>query len=90
MKMTPRPTLQGAGFWNWYAPGQRGPANEGGGGGLYGVLAADQAFSEFSAFAKQLAAYNTPVPGCTPPAPAPTPNAMDCSSTAVRGLAGTG
>ncbi|KAK9812428.1 hypothetical protein WJX73_010063 [Symbiochloris irregularis] len=82
--------LKGAGFWQFYAPGQIGPANEGLGEGLYGILPTDQAFLEFSDFAEKLAAFNTPDPSCQLPAPAPIPKAQNCSSTEVRGLPGTG
>ena len=82
--------MQGAGFWQWYAPGQVGPANEGGGEGLYGVLTVDTSFQEFAAFAQDIAALDATVPGCINPAPAPLPNALDCTSTEIRGLAGTG
>ena len=81
---------QGAGFWQWYAPGQVGPANEGGGSGRYGILAGDTAFQEIAAFAQELAALDTTVPGCVPPPPAPQPAARDCTRTQVRGLPGTG
>ena len=82
--------MQGVGFWQFYAPGQVGPANEGGGTGLYGILAADQAFKIFSDFAQRLSAFDTPVPKCPTAAPVPKPVAEDCTRTQVRGLPGTG
>lgn len=36
--------LQGAGFWEWFAPGQIAPASEGYGQGLYGIYETDEAF----------------------------------------------
>ena len=82
--------MQGVGFWQFYAPGQVGPANEGGGSGLYGILAADQAFKEFGDFSNRLSDFDTPVSNCPAAAPVPKPNAQDCTRTQVKGLPGTG
>jgi mannan endo-1,4-beta-mannosidase len=81
---------QGIGFWEWFAPGQKGPQSEGGGQGLYGIYATDSTFKLIQdnvAFINGLAS-DAP-PGCNSKA-APVVPVKNCSSTHVNGLPGTG
>lgn len=82
--------VQGIGFWEWFAPGQKGPTSEGGGAGLYGIYESDDTFNLIKqnvAFLNSRAAPSPP--GCKPKT-APGVPVKDCTSTQVDGLPGTG
>ncbi|CAL8463534.1 g3068 [Coccomyxa elongata] len=86
----PGSPLKGIGFWEWFAPGQKGPASEGGGAGLYGIYETDDTFNLIKqnvAFLNSRAAPSPP--GCTPKT-APAVPVKNCTGTQVNGLPGTG
>lgn len=86
----------GALFWQLYAPGQRAPAEEGGGpGGLFGVFETDSTWKLVSNFTKSMQQLNQQPPrsGSCPVKKSDSVNVVqppDCSGTWVHGLPDTG
>ena len=89
---TPEPCgHQGMGFWEWFLPGQRGPASEGGGQGLYGIYTTDATSTLIAGEAAFLAKRGgRAVAPCNASAHAAPAAAADCARTWVDGLPGTG
>lgn len=79
------------GFWEWFLPGQRGPASEGGGQGLYGIYTTDATSALIAGEAAFLAKRGgRAVAPCNASAHAAPAAAADCTRTWVDGLSGTG
>lgn len=93
----------GAMFWQWYAPGQLAPAEEGGSaGGLFGIFQTDSTWNLVSNFTSTIQDLNERqkklaektdswIAACRPfAADANVSPAPNCTATLVRGLQGTG
>ena len=79
------------GFWEWFLPGQLGPASEGGGQGLYGIYTTDATSALIASEASFLAKRGgKAVVPCNASAHAAPVAAADCVRTWVDGLPGTG
>ena len=84
--------FQGGLFWQWFALGQKTPKEEGGGdGGVFGIFETDTSFKIAKAFTEELKeiSRNSTFSGHCPTS-SPAPSVVDCSTTRVRGLPGTG
>lgn len=86
--------FQGGLFWQWFALGQRAPAEEGGSaGGVFGVFENEKSFEIALNFTKEIKRINSDYTFdgyCSDVLSKPAIPAHECTESWVRGIPGTG